>query len=396
MTEGPTIAMRPEFELLLCCAMRSHRRGCKRLRTLLEQRLDWQCLVRLANHHGMMPHLYARLSETCASFVPEAALTQLHEQFTANARRNLLLTAKLLKLLALFEEHQIAAVPFKGPLLALSAYGDSALRQFSDLDVLIHTEDVPKARELLISHGYCPQFSLTREQETDLIRFRNEHAFWHEVEGVAVDLHWALAPRWFQATLDTENVWNRVESTTVAGRIVATLSAEDMLLFLCVHGSKHCWHLLSMIYDLAAHLRASTMVDWQRLIDQADRQGSERMLLLGFHLASELFGVELPGELARKIKTDPSMDRLAAQVYRILLRDTDVAGGFFEEHLFNLRAIEYLRRKALYCFDQVLTPTPIEWASLPLPSSLSFLYYLVRPLRLVLKYKNGLPKPAFD
>jgi len=36
----------------------------------------------------------------------------------------------LLKLLDLFENHGIPAVPFKGPVLASSIYGDLSLRQF--------------------------------------------------------------------------------------------------------------------------------------------------------------------------------------------------------------------------------------------------------------------------
>jgi hypothetical protein len=44
-------------------------------------------------------------------------------------------------------------VPFKGPALAVQAYGDLSLRQYDDLDLLIHEADVPRAYQLLIANG---------------------------------------------------------------------------------------------------------------------------------------------------------------------------------------------------------------------------------------------------
>jgi len=51
---------------------------------------------------------------------------------------NFFLTKELLELLTLFEAHCIPASPYKGPALAIMAYGNLALRQFSDLNILVH------------------------------------------------------------------------------------------------------------------------------------------------------------------------------------------------------------------------------------------------------------------
>ena len=83
----------------------------------------------------------------------KTTLDQLRDDFNDNSRRNLFLTRELLNLLTLFETHQIPAIPFKGPVLAASVYGNLALRQFSDLDLIIHKQHVAKARELLVSAG---------------------------------------------------------------------------------------------------------------------------------------------------------------------------------------------------------------------------------------------------
>jgi hypothetical protein len=47
------------------------------------------------------------------------------------------LTAELCRLISLFAAADIAAIPYKGPVLGLFAYGNIALRRFVDLDVIV-------------------------------------------------------------------------------------------------------------------------------------------------------------------------------------------------------------------------------------------------------------------
>ncbi|GAG91885.1 unnamed protein product, partial [marine sediment metagenome] len=84
-----------------------------------------------------MPLLYQSLKKTCPEAVPDDTLEQLRAYFLTNAKRNLFLTGKLLRLLELLKDNGILAVPFKGPVLAESVYGDLSLRQFADLDILV-------------------------------------------------------------------------------------------------------------------------------------------------------------------------------------------------------------------------------------------------------------------
>ena len=110
------------------------------------------------------------------------------------------------------------------------------------------------------------------------------------------------------------------------------------------------------------------------------------MLRLGLHMASTLFGVELPGEAAEGIRADPKIKGLAAESRAKLWREPEEPWGRFEELRFDARVIEGLRSKALFYLDVLMTPTPLEWEYLTLPERLSFLYYVVRPFRLALKH----------
>ena len=80
------------------------------------------------------------------------------------------LTGELLRLLDLFEQNQIPAVPYKGPALGVAIYGKLSLRQFADLDILIPEKDVWKATDLLINRGYRAHFVIPQRKQASFIR----------------------------------------------------------------------------------------------------------------------------------------------------------------------------------------------------------------------------------
>ena len=145
----------PEVELLLLCA-----RTCdgsaraQRIRDLLQKDLDWLSLLRTASQHGVMPLMYHSLKTLCPDAVPQAILAQLHAHFLANTAHNLRLTQELLTLLHLWESHRVSVIPYKGLTLAAAIYGNLALRQFGDLDILVRPQDARQARELPFARGY--------------------------------------------------------------------------------------------------------------------------------------------------------------------------------------------------------------------------------------------------
>ena len=378
--------LRPEDELLLCCAGSSAKVG--RMEALLRRDLDWAYLLQRAFRHGLMPLLYQSLSAACPQAVPDSALTLLRDQFQANARRNLSLTEELLALLSLFEAHGIPAVPYKGPALAASVYGDIALRQFCDLDILVHKRDVLRVKDLLLSRGYRPEFPLTRAQEAALLRYDSEYAFVRPDTGSMVELHWEIMPRYFPFSLDSERLWERLELISIRGREVPSLSPEDLLLILCVHSAKHLWGRLLWVCDVARVISAYEGMDWGRVMGQARALGGERMLFLGLSLVGELLGATVPGEVWRKVQADRAVESLAAQVQEWLFSEGGppqiFAGAVF--HPFHIQVRERFRDKLRYCLRLATVPKIADWLLLPLPPPLFPLYRLLRPIWLLGRY----------
>jgi len=381
---------RTEIDLLLSCSrMSMNAERAERVGTLLRNEIDWEYLLHTSISHGVVPLVYRSLTSTCPEAVPEGTMRELRDYFYANALRNLLFTRELLKILSYFNAHRVPAVPFKGPSLAESVYGDVSLRQFCDLDILVPRQHVVRAKEILISQGYVPEFPLTRTQEASYLESHYHYDLRHSDGRTLVELHWRIVPKYFSSRLDAERFWEYLEPISLGGKEVLAFSPEDLLLILCVHGSRERWARLEWICDVAELVGVHKRMNWQRVMDRARRLGSERMLFLGLFLASDLLGAVLPEKVLRTVQGDPAVKSLGRQVCERLFRGATAPSGHLEGLLFHLKLRDDAWELIYYCFRyacQVMTPTRLEWESLPLPDLFFPFYYVLRPVMLAGRY----------
>jgi hypothetical protein len=377
-----------EAALLLYCARRRvNEAEDAALHNLTGQVKDWEYLLRTAQRHGLMPFLYRQLKALGSESVPDEALSRLRDLFFNNAARNLLLTEELHKILALFEEQGIEALPYKGPALALQLYGDTGFRQFDDLDLIIRRQDIAAASALLLSAGYQTPYAIkTRARQAAYLESQRQQLFVSQSGNVCLEIHWGFAPKSLVPMLDAEHFWGRLAPYRLERTQTRSLAPEDLLIVLCVHGGKHLWERLSWVCDVAELLASHPAMDWDGVVREASALGVRRMLLLGLFLARDLLETDLPEAILRALEDDRIVPSLAGQVKLNLLTDGFPATSPTASILFNYRMRERRLDGARYCYHITTRPTPAEWASLDLPDTLSFLYYLVRPFRMIRRH----------
>lgn len=384
--KAPPLAFPPEIELLLCCARtRLDHEHAHQMTTLLESKVDWSLLLSAARGHGMLPLLHRHLRSSDAGSVPTSIVEELSASVLMMTRRNLSLTGELVAILALFEQHGIAALPFKGPVLAGALYGSVSLRPFCDLDILIRRRNLPLAKALLVSRGYQPLYHLTSAQEEAFIDASGVLPLACAAGRFAVDLHSRLARKELGFKLDFDQLWERRVKVSLAGNTFYTFSSADLLLYLCVHGSKHLWERLEWICGVAELTKQSEEINWIGLLQQAERVGYARALLLGLALSQDLLQAVLPPCIEHQLSADSVVTRLASQVRVQLVGDghpTPIGTA-----MFHLRMRERWQDKIRLVFI-LTTPSTIEMKLLPLPQALFWLYPLIRLLRLLGKYAH--------
>lgn len=388
--DAPAFLARPEHALLLCCARTRVDAGTAgRLKELAAGPLDWEYLLRLARRHSLLPLLYWQLNAHAAPSVPPARLSELKRRFFDNAARNLLMAGELLRVVRRLEEAGVPALAYKGPALAVAAYGDLSFRRFVDLDVLVPKSDVLRAKELLAAEGFRPRPELDAARESILLRSQHSLALVKDSGRLLVELHWQAAASRFAASTGTEEFLEGAETVRLNGGEVKAPAPEKLLNALCVHGSKHFWERLAWVCDVAELVRSRPRLDWPGVLRHAEETGTGRMLFLGLRLAAELLGAELPEEVRRRAWADPAVGALAREVAERDFRGCEhLPVGLLGSIRFNLRARRRLREKVGY-FRFIFAPTDGDLARLRLPPRLSFVYYVVRPFRLLLEGGAG-------
>lgn len=380
---------RNELELLICCSrIQIDKKIAGSINHLVQQEIDWGYLVRVSLRYRFLPLLYKSLKKTCPEKIPPEIFKKLQNFYLNITIENLFFAGKLFKILKLFDEHDIIAVPFKGPVLAESAYGDIALRQFTDLDILVSPDDALKAGNILMAESYQPEFPLEEDQFLKYINDNNEFAFKMEGKKLKVDLHWRLT-QYLSFPLDLHAMQSCLEPANLVGKKLTVIRREEMLIFLCIHGSAHNWEGIAMISCVAECVRSDPDLDWRRIRSIAERLHCRRMLYLGLFLANDLFDVNLPDFIQEEIKTDDKVVKLAGRIFKNIFTEyhlpgDKIIGSKFSSFHFQIR--EKLTDKLRICLQMAVKPTIVEWQLYPLPARFSFLRYGLRPMRLVMDY----------
>lgn len=373
--------LRPELELLLATTagpVEGARRRC--IRALLDQSLDWEFLLSFADQHGLCSLFFWSIQDFRAA-IPAPFLGRLRSHYEANARKNLLLSNILAEVQELLECRGVASMMLKGPALAASLYGDLALREFSDLDLLVHRSDILRARQILLGAGFQSPVPLSPAQERLCLRWDNEFPFHRGAHQNVLELQWRVAPFFYAVDFDLDAQFERAIPAIVGEASCRTLCPEDLLLVLCVHAAKHSWARLAWLCDIAWLLRTQNL-DWTQIKEQAETLGIEWILLVTLALSRQCYKSSLPLSLQRDIEESPDVQRLTAEIAGRIISQEHMDISSPEYFLLMWRLRERWRDRIRFVTRLAFTPGPGEWSALPLPRVLSPAYLLIRAFRL--------------
>ena len=372
-----------EFELLCACAASKPPAESAARTANWSADVDWNELLRLAEHHGALPLLARNLLPYSSRFSPEAEQS-LRSAFDANLRRNLWFASELVRIVEHFERRNLFVVPYKGPVLAESVYGDLALRSFGDLDLLVAPADLEGAKDALGDLGYRPS------EENNAATQRLERSFGYELAFDSsngkhlVELQWALLPHFYGVSLRVEDLLARAGRATVGGRDVPSLAPEDLLLVLCLHAAKHLWMRLMWITDIAETMRSQT-IDYAVVLSRARALGIVRILGVSVWLTGHLLGAQLPKAAEEIVGSDPQIEILGREFAERLARAAYYDFESFAYFRLILRLRERRRDQLRYFWRLIWTPGAGDVAAIRLPEPLFPAYRMVRVLRLLRK-----------
>lgn len=381
---------RPEKKLLVYCARtRMSPEILTEMRGLLALPLDWDYILLEGAENSILPLVDLHLRAARGDLAPAALKTRLQGAIRQNTIRCLILTAELAKILGLFASAKILAIPYKGPVVAAQAYGDVALREFEDLDIILRQRDLPQAHEILASLGYRAKFPWILADAAKNSFVPGEYNYRDLSRQIMVELHTERTLRHFPHPPDIAELAKNLAPVNLAGQEVRTFTPEVTLVMLCIHGSKDFWERFSWIVDVSELVQAHPALDWHEIAALADSLETRRMLHVGLLLAHDLLAAPLPVEILAMLRKDLVAESLAGEVIRRHLKKEyprlDAAGRFH----FRRRILTQKSAGFRYALRLSTVPSEDDWEMVRLPGWLSPLYLILRPLRLLRKYGLG-------
>jgi hypothetical protein len=367
-----------EWSILLaaCSAMRRPEK-LSRLQSLLQQPVQWKSLFALADQQGTQPLLYEALLGL-EDAVPSPEMNWLKQSYQRNLYKSLLLSRELTRIVEHLSAIGVDVMPYKGLALAEALYGDIALRQAGDIDLLIRQKDVPRIRKAVGELGYMPQVPLSEQQERAYMKSGYECAFDSAAGRNLLEVQWAIQPRFYSIDFDMDGLFERAVTISVVGSPVKTLSPADLLLVLSAHAAKHVWGRLVWLCDIA-RLDLPTL-DWDWIASQAKDLGIIRILSVTMMAANRLLGVAIPAQA--RLSRDSAAADLVIEVQTHITSDT----AYSPESLSYFHLMMRLRERPVdrlrFLGRLAFTPGPSEWQAVHLPGPLFPLYRLVRLSRL--------------
>ena len=242
---------------------------------------DWAWITASARRHRLASLLFEGIRRLAMQkWVAEPVWRTLESAYYTNLVHNFHLFEHAQSLIKKTRKGGVPLVLLKGASFAGWLYPSPALRPMGDLDVLVRSEDLDYVAQLAKELGYQPH------QSTD-----HALSLQHRKTRTYLELHTSLTSCPDYVGVDPRSLIDR--STPTVHLAARTLSLEDHLLHLCLHGSfQHGLRQPAINACDAYLLSQQAELRWDRFIDQASAPRLAPLVYGGLSLCHHLFPTE--------------------------------------------------------------------------------------------------------
>lgn len=331
---------------------------------------------------------------------PSAALIERLGQKKAARLQQIYRQSTLLNMYYQFELTQVlealinAAIPvmvLKGADIAETQYRRPQLRHYSDIDLMVHPEDLQATIAILKQLGYRYyqeyRFEPLSRQRAAFVYMKE-----HDVGYLLFEIHTSPHSNEMGISFEPERIWQRARPITVASVNVYGMGLEDLFIYLCWHYRSHTFSRLIWLYDIAVMLtRSGEQFDWPQLRRIARELGLMSTVYYCVLLCQQVFHVPVPAS-AEIEKCQPSVlvRHLISRYVGNNLADVVERRAYRKQKVFQRLMVDNVMMLALVLF-RVAFPHPshlgrlyMEQSRLPL-----HLYWLYYPVHLLFVMKTG-------
>jgi len=377
-----------EARLLLLCA-RTKLSDAERtvLRQLIEQGVDWDAVLVAAKSNFVQVLVRRHVLDAAADRVPAGVLVELDRLRTFSTMRAMeVVRIQHMLVKEILDPGAIRHVFVKGASLSQRYYGDVFLRQYRDIDVLVEARSLATIGYALQSRGY-----VVTNPEWDGFGVQDLAAFcrftcaleMRSPTGVLIEIHRTLDNT--GCVFSTRAYLAAAITSSCGDKPIKVLPTAELFVYLCFHHSRHYWSSLHWCADLPA-LGEDPEYAPERVMQLARQAGMEGLVRECLTLRRNLQALGLHGNLP----AGEDASRLLAdclQAIETSLAPTDSMDSAAHDDELLEPDFRYPWQKSLgyrWRFQWARWhPSTNDYNALPLPLRWHWLYYLIKPFRVL-------------
>jgi hypothetical protein len=187
--------------ILLSAGTAARRRAMSERAERLTADVDWPRLAETLRLRKLLPTLGPRILEFADGRAGDDFAAAVEQALEAGRRQGAFLQLISLRVIAMLADAGIRCAPLKGPLLGEAIYGDPGRRLSSDIDLLVSSEQLHAAVEVVRGLGYDAPTDYVDDCGLPLLHFVLVH---ERGEMPPVEFHWRV--HWYERSFAHERL----------------------------------------------------------------------------------------------------------------------------------------------------------------------------------------------
>lgn len=322
-------------------------------------KIDWENLMIQSINHKVVGTLFRAFAYNSKAPLYFRKIIQNFYFFQKeNGYRRIQEFTRVLKLLV---SAGIQPVIMKGFYLVPTIYKDPGLREFSDLDILVREDEIPKCKVILKEIGYVQGAYNKAKDRIELFDDQRkgvyERDLQHEAEFVNVtyhsnianvfyiDLHRRLTTTFDDFGMNISGIFSRLvecsrEICLDNNTLLYRMSDEDFLIHMCIH---NYWHTLSLqdvfegrdIYlrsymDIRKYIQAKN-INWLKLREIARVYRAKMPVEYSLYYCHKIFGDVLSEDIIGFFDVEDIIEEGRSIHDRWLTENSSTVLGYYDD-----------------------------------------------------------------
>jgi Uncharacterised nucleotidyltransferase len=321
--------------------------------SLDEKKLDVKKLITLAHEHKLTNCLLSAIKSASLkreSTSKKLCLTPEDQKIFENYKKTALLektsrtfmVEEALHICRTLHNSHLPAIILKGPILSLQLYGSPTVREYTDIDIVVDTQNFFKVDKGMQTLGYCAdpesqvkQFNHEKKRhhfsqksclQKSYIQKPHHIVYKNPSHPYRIEIHTEIFKSQlfnrelfpgnnFPEKYSLQNIFSRAEILHYRDSAYRAIDKTDHLLFMIAHGTKHAWSQLHWVLDAAALLADQDSSLHSEIVKGCVELYLEKHLVLMIAVVTELLPISIPS----------AYRELAAQHQKSLKKQKNIA-----------------------------------------------------------------------